>query len=64
MIQYLTNSAIKRSAILILNRVKTKFQILDSAKLERALIFDRIILEIYYILLYYAIGFPSECLRL
>lgn len=43
MIQYLTNSAIKRSAILILNRVKTKFQMLDNAKFERALIFDRIV---------------------
>ncbi len=62
--QYLTNSAIKRSAMLIPNRVKTKFQMLDNAKFERSLIFDRIVLEIYCILLYYAIGFPSECLRL
>jgi len=61
--QYLTNSAIKRSAMLIPNRVKTKFQMLDSAKFERSLIFDRIVLEIYYILLYYAIGFPSEWRR-
>jgi hypothetical protein len=29
--------------MLIPNRVKTKFQMLDSAKFERALIFDRIV---------------------
>lgn len=41
--QYLTNSAINLSAIEMLNIVKTKFQILENANVERALSLDFII---------------------